>query len=172
MAHQNSDRLKGHGTVNLVGDDRFLQWEVFDAQGKHLGNVGCVDDPSVDEYAQALALLGLKRPFELNKALSSIQIRETWDDHSPWGSAMQALGVLCDVASVLGGKIPESAGYRPAMGLNTVDDLDMSEETGDAATLYLISDIQTGLVSLHDVELAIRILDRYLDLPEVAAGRY
>lgn len=58
-------------------------------------------------------------------------LRETWDDGDPFGSAMTALGAVCDVLAGCGvwGVIPQGWGYWPGGG--GMPRLEYDEQTGE-----------------------------------------
>lgn len=80
---------------------------------------------------------------------------QDWDD--PWGTALMALGGMCDVLTSVGedALIPESAGYRPAAGGVDLDDY-------PTAMYYeLFGD---EVITPDALGYWVRVLDRYADL--------
>lgn len=83
------------------------------------------------------------------------EIRLSWDGGDLWGSALSALGGVCDVLYAFGGDIPTSASYSPGMG---------GPDLGDypAAEYYELT--EAGHASVGDLEYWARVLDRFADL--------
>lgn len=120
--------------------------------------------------------------------LHPIITKELVDDdraHDPWGSTLATLGAICDVLSVMGGEIPASAGYRPAMGLSHPNDLRWNEVTGENYNAHILltgldTSFDPGLftedyepdLATDDLEYAARVLDRYADVLKLAGRDY
>ena len=158
-------------------------WIVKGADGAELGLIPTEGDG--DPYADALALLGLKRPHRASPVLAVLRSLGDWDAGDPWGSGMSWLGAVCDLAYVAGADIPESAGYRPGMGLwdgVTVGDIaamhgvsadaDLDPTDVTDAHVDLASAYAAGTITDADLTTAARILDRYLDAAKAAGRSY
>lgn len=147
-------------------------WQVRGPGGRKLARV--YGAAYGDAYGRALAILGCRRPFGASRVL--FLLREGWDHGDRWGSAMMAAGAVCDVATVAGelDSIPDGLQYRPGVGLLslTLDDL----ATGDLADSYEVATLAAayiaGEITGADLDLAARILDRYLDVLRAAGEDY
>lgn len=93
-----------------------------------------------------------------------------WDHkYDPWGSGMMALGVLTDAAFYLGVDI-DPAIADPGPCLVEGGDWIHAEEFEQAWQVVVA--IQEGQATVADLEHGIAWVDRYLNLPGVAARRY
>lgn len=93
-----------------------------------------------------------------------------WDhEYDPWGSGMLALGVLTDAAFFLGVPV-DSDIASPGAGQFRGGEWIRHEEFEQAR--HIVEAIEEGQASVADLEHGIRWVNRYLDLPAVAARRY
>ena len=132
------------------------------------GTVTTVPYAGDDPYGDALAALGLARPYRACLPLATL--RESWDADDPWGSAMHAAFAVCDLMAIIGAPVPDVMGYRPA-GLPTLSDLigathDDADLT-DLARLYV-----GGEITALDLTRAALILHRYIDAADAAGRSY
>jgi hypothetical protein len=98
-----------------------------------------------------------------------------WDiKHDPWGTGLLVAGAIADVLYVEHGEIPESAGYRPPMmGSFTRADLTYNAVSGENdLQADLLQMLDNEAVTMADLEHAMRVLDRYLDLVKLAGRDY
>lgn len=87
-----------------------------------------------------------------------VSIRMGWDDGDVFGSAMGWLGGLCDVLTHegMGYMIPESAGYRAALGGVTLDSPEAEQLVWELA--------EVDDVSVHTLQYWAEVMSRYLDV--------
>ena len=164
--------LYGRGEITSSPIDwaGFAQTGTFPPPGPYIvtaadGTVTTVPYAGADDpWADALAVLGLKRRYRACPTLASL--REGWDDHDPWGSAMSAAGTVCDLMTIVGIPVPPELDYQPA-GLPTMSELISSDDVELAALAHLYA---AGEIDAADLTHAALILNRYIDAA-VAAGR-
>jgi hypothetical protein len=136
------------------------------------------------DYDGALAFLGLRRPLQLNPAVTAA--REPGDDGDPWGSGMAAAWAVVTVADALGMDIPAEMGYsRGATTRAVVDGLadaldcegdsscdDITHGEHDYATGLVAAEYRAGNITRDHLKLAMLTLSRYLDAARAAGLDY
>lgn len=151
MIRTDTPARRAYGTVTTAdtpdGNARMAWHRNGDPAGTIYYRAG---DETRDPYAEALALIGLRRPHELNAAMSTI--REGWDDTDDWGSAIHALGAVLDVL----------AAFHDRPALVAMRDSEHGFESWE--TQQLAGDVLDGVLEEHDLRLAVRILGRYAEL--------
>lgn len=107
-------------------------------------------------------------------------IREIADDdreYDPWGTGMTALGACCDVLAVEGEHVPAEAGYSPGAAGPFIEPEDSNANTLLAALHpdrfpdFWVPGYRPEL-SVADLQHAVRVLSRYLDLVRLAGRDY
>lgn len=174
----------GRGTITLTPSwpEEATHWQVTPADGSPVVLVPLGED-SHDTYTDALAVLGLKRPCQANKALYVLRSYGYADTSDPWGDGMTMVGAVCDLLSMLGeeARIPADMGYhRSPYDTTTLADVlaqadawtedlggDIAPELCDLARAH-----RDGEVSTDDLATAARILSRYLDMVKAAGLDY
>jgi hypothetical protein len=111
----------------------------------------------------------LERIERINGAMACV--RANWDSSDPWGSALSAMGGICDALSATGNgaDIPASCGYRPAGGGITVEDIRQFDDYSGARE-YLDMIEKGDDQDYTDLLKTLKTLDRYADILR-AVGR-
>lgn len=157
MIRTDTPARRAYGTVTLADTSDGNAWMAWHRNGDPAGTIYYErGDETRDPYAEALDLIGLRRPHELNAAMSTV--REGWtDDGDDWGSALHALGAVLDVLAT----------FDDRAALVAIRDDEHGIESWEAQ--HLASDVLDGVLEERDLELAARILGRYAELfPESA----
>lgn len=100
-------------------------------------------------------------------------IKEWADDraHDPYGSGMNALGVIVDTLWECGEGVPGAiATQGMGGGVPDIEDTEIEDEFSDARELYAA--IERDVLSVDDVRYGMFVLDRYLDIVNLAGRSY
>jgi hypothetical protein len=159
--------LYGRGTIDLMPP-----WPAESTHWQVTATDGTVTYVPLDRdsYAAALAVLGLQRRHRGSKVLH--YMRDGWDAGDPWGSGMMLAGACADALTIMGeGTTAPGLGYAPAPGLESVTLDEVAADSDSYGELaYVAALVLDGTFTAADLQLACRILDRYLDIVR-AAGR-
>jgi len=85
------------------------------------------------------------------------EVRLSWDDGDPWGSALSALGGICDVLYHLHKDhlIPDDAGYWPGAG---------GPDVTDYPAAMFLELLEQGLTTFEALAYWARVLSRFADI--------